>query len=333
MFDDETEQAITERALKLDLEPSLLLAVTEVESAGKLFADIDNRNEPLIRFEGHYFDRQLKGEQRQKARTAGLASPKAGAVRNSRSQSQRWRMLKRAMVINRTAALSSTSWGVGQVMGIHWNWLNFGSVDALVSTARSGAVGQVDLMVRFIERSNLIPVLQNHDWTGFARRYNGPGFARNQYDRKLQLVYHRISKTRSDKWRKGGAQSSRLDGKSLYLRIGSVGDEVSDVQARLKAHGYPIKVDGIFGIETDRALRQFQRASGDPETGIARGRIMVPSRGAKRIMLLGLADRSKLSAKDTDFKWPLAAGTSKSKISQSARIVGSWLLSIFRRIA
>ena len=60
------------------------------------------------------------------------AAPKAGVIRNGRSQSQRWKMLKRAMAINRTAALSSTSWGLGQVMGIHWNWLDYGSVDALV---------------------------------------------------------------------------------------------------------------------------------------------------------------------------------------------------------
>lgn len=333
MFDAETEQAIAEMALQLDLEPSLLLAVAEVESAGRLFAKVNNRNEPLIRFEGHYFDRQLSGVQRQRARRAGLASPKAGVIRNGRSQSQRWKMLKRAMAINRTAALSSTSWGLGQVMGIHWNWLDYGSVDALVSKARSGAVGQIDLMARFIERSNLIPFLQNHDWAGFARRYNGPGFAKNQYDRKLQLAYQRISIERSAKWRKDDTRPGGDSDKGICLRIGSTGLQVSDLQARLKARGYPIVVDGIFGVETDRVIRQFQRLSGDTESGIADGRMLTRLRRSSRYASPDVMDGLKRTLATTEFKWPFAAGTAKSKKRQSAPNVGSWLLSIFRRIA
>ncbi|WP_369294350.1 N-acetylmuramidase domain-containing protein, partial [Klebsiella pneumoniae] len=57
MFSKHTADAIEKAAREFGLEPKALLAIAEVESAGQVFARIDGRNEPLIRFEGHYFDR------------------------------------------------------------------------------------------------------------------------------------------------------------------------------------------------------------------------------------------------------------------------------------
>jgi hypothetical protein len=31
--------------------------------------------------------------------------------------------------------------------------------------------------------------LKEHDWAGFARKYNGPGYAENAYDQKLKNAY------------------------------------------------------------------------------------------------------------------------------------------------
>ena len=31
--------------------------------------------------------------------------------------------------------------------------------------------------------------LRNLDWVGFARRYNGPGYHRNDYDRRMASAY------------------------------------------------------------------------------------------------------------------------------------------------
>ena len=52
----------------------MLLAVAEVESAGRVVATVFGRKEPLIRFEGHYFDNRLTDEERARARRLGLAS-------------------------------------------------------------------------------------------------------------------------------------------------------------------------------------------------------------------------------------------------------------------
>ena len=142
MFTDKTIAEIAAVANELGIEPATLIAVAEVESGGKAFASVETRHEPLIRFEGHYFDQRLAPAERDIARKAGLASPVAGKIANPVTQIARWRMLDRAAAINRRAAYESVSWGLGQVMGAHWAWLGYAGIDALVAEARSGAGGQ-----------------------------------------------------------------------------------------------------------------------------------------------------------------------------------------------
>lgn len=42
------------------------------------------------------------------------------------------------------------------------------------------------------------------------------------------------------------------------LRKGSTGNEVKEMQTALNGAGFPLKVDGIFGNDTETTLRQFQ---------------------------------------------------------------------------
>ncbi|MEL6437516.1 MAG: N-acetylmuramidase family protein, partial [Pseudomonadota bacterium] len=190
-FSNSTIRTITRVADDAGIEPAVLLAVCEVESGGLAFAQIDDRKEPVIRFEGHYFDRRLHGSKREAARVSGLAHPKAGAVKNPRTQAGRWHLLTKARAIDDHAALESVSWGIGQVMGAHWKTLGYASVEHLVREARSGVAGQVRLMLRFIEHHGLEHLLKRRDWAGFARRYNGPGYARNAYDTKMAKAHAR----------------------------------------------------------------------------------------------------------------------------------------------
>lgn len=52
------------------------------------------------------------------------------------------------------------------------------------------------------------------------------------------------------------------------LKNGSRGQEVLDIQRQLVLLGYSIKVDGIFGKETEGAVRSFQSKSGIQIDGI-----------------------------------------------------------------
>ncbi len=255
MFSGETIKAIEKAAREAGVEPAALLAIAEVESGGNAYAIVDGRPEPLIRFEGHYFDRLLDDGKRAIARAKGLASASAGAVKNPASQAARWRMLAEAMAIDRDAALQSVSWGIGQVMGSHWKALGYGSVEALVVEARSGVGGQMRLMLRFLRANGLIDVLKAHDWAAFARAYNGPRYKVNRYDSRIAAAYARHRR----------AQAGRAGG----LTRGDNGEVVEELQHMLTAAGYPLAPDGRFGPATARAVERFQKEHGLEADGIA----------------------------------------------------------------
>lgn len=245
----------------LKVEAAALAAVAHIESGLKTHAMISGRAEPLIRFEGHYFDRRLAGAARDEARRQGLASPEAGRVKNPASQGARWALLTRAAAIDRKAAWESTSWGMGQVMGAHWAWLGYASIDALVAEARSGARGQLRLMARYIEKAGLADALRRRDWAAFARGYNGPGFRANGYDTRLARAYKSYAALIG-----GNAAPAPSPG---VLRRGARGEAVRALQTALTARGHALAVDGAFGPATERAVRAFQQRNGLAVDGIA----------------------------------------------------------------
>lgn len=279
-MNDADRQTIEDFALRAGIEPAALVALVMVESGGQIWAAVGARSEPLIRFEGHYFDRLLSPDKRLLARQAGLASPIAGAVRNPASQAERWNVLERAAAIDRASAYAATSWGVGQVMGDHWRHLGYASVEAMVAAARSSLDGQLDLMIRFIERAGLVEVLNRNDWAAFARAYNGPAFARNRYDRKLAAAYAQAKQQSPESGNRDIART---------LRRGERGPQVKQLQRWLNVNGARLVEDGIFGPLTEQAVRHFQVANGLVSDGVV-GPQTEAALSRRRSMLAVIAD-------------------------------------------
>lgn len=257
MFDASTLAAIERIAARLKIDPAALQAMAEVESGGRVFALVKGKQEPLIRFEGHYFDRRLKEPLRSLARQQGLASPNAGTVKNPKDQPGRWALLTKAVRIDKQAALESISIGLGQVMTAHWSKLGFENVGAMIAEARSGAAGQIEIMARYIEKFGLVDELQRLDFTGLARGYNGPDFRKYGYHLNIAAAYARIN---------GDSPVSAATG---MLRMGSKGAKVRELQALLVRAGYSVKVDGDFGPSTRDAVRAAQKANRIKVDGVA----------------------------------------------------------------
>lgn len=229
-------------------EAAALKAFVETESGGVAYAVVDGRNEPLIRWEGHYFHKLCSPLVLDRAVAHGLASPRAGGVPNPASQQARWdRLLKPAMQLDMQAALESASWGLGQVMGANWKMLGFASVVEMVELARSGIEGQVQLIARFIEKTGLKGALAAHDWATVARGYNGPAYKVNRYDVKMAAAYQR--------YRTAGAAAAS-------------NSTVRHIQERLNAHGAKLVVDGKRGPKTQAAILTFQAAHNLTADGI-----------------------------------------------------------------
>lgn len=287
MFDPEIREVIARKAYENDMDPAALLAVISVESGGRIFTKVNGLLEPIIRFEGHYFYRLLPKAKRNIAVTRGMAHRRAGGIKNSRFQRFRWEFLNNCIKLDRDAALQSTSWGVGQVMGSHWRWLGYASVDAMIFDVRKGIAGQCELMVRFIKKAKLVRFMEDQDWAGFARSYNGPGYKKNKYDLKMARAYKHFARLENANIFANGSDAnsasdivsnsvSRIDSarkrsvvkllpKKIHrnaiavLRLGNVGENVSALQMDLRSCGYLLSVDGDFGPITCRAVIAFQK--------------------------------------------------------------------------
>lgn len=175
-------------------------AVLDVEAAGSGFDDM--RRVKML-FEPHVFWNQLgKGPQRDRAAGAGLAYPKWGARPYPRDSYPR---LLAAMEINEGAALRSASWGLGQIMGYNHALAGFNDVPSMIRAFRDDEEMQLRAMVAFIRASKLDDEIRRHDWVGFARGYNGPGYAKNGYDVKLKRAFDHWSKIKDTPWPKPAA--------------------------------------------------------------------------------------------------------------------------------
>ena len=164
-------------------------------------------------------------------------------------------MLERAAAIDVRAAYESVSWGLGQVMGAHWAWLGYPSVEAFVAEARKSVAGQARLMALYIEKAGLAEALRGHDWEAFARGYNGPGYKKYAYDEKIASAYDRYVG-------KPGA-------KPAVLRRGSHGEAVLALQRDLASLGYRLDTDGAYGPGTAETVRRFQSEHALEADGIA----------------------------------------------------------------
>lgn len=229
-------------AAEIDVDPDALAAVFEVETAGSGLEG----GLPVIRWEGHYFDRLVRADRRDEARRLGLANPKAGKVKNPKRQLDRYEILHRAADIDMEAAYASISIGIGQVMGAHAKKLGYASAVAMWRAARTGIDAQMEMVTRFIVENALDDELRALDWSAFARGYNGPGYRKNAYDKKLARAYG----------------NTAVPAASGMLRMGSEGAEVRALQQRLVRLGFVLKVDGDFGPATRDAVVSFQRANG-----------------------------------------------------------------------
>lgn len=184
-----TTQQIESQAKALGISVPALRAVIEVEAKGSGFnAD----NTPVILFERHVFRQRLIANGKSQTATTAmrerpdLCNTTAGSYGLYSAQHGR---LNAASKYHRDSALESASWGLGQVMGYHWKALGYTSLQSFINAMYKDEASQLDAMCRYIKVNGLVKALQGKDWKAFARGYNGPAYAKNQYDVKLAAAY------------------------------------------------------------------------------------------------------------------------------------------------
>ena len=103
--------------------------------------------------------------------------------------------LERARRINKYAADESASWGMFQIMGNNYKACGCKSVTEFVDKMCASEEDQLELTTNFIlNNTTLKNALISKNWKRFAYYYNGPGYASNSYDKKLEQAYNKFKK-------------------------------------------------------------------------------------------------------------------------------------------
>jgi hypothetical protein len=174
---------------RLNCEWEAVAAVAEVESGPLGGFGPDGRL--IILFERHLFSRKTNSQYDQSHPTISNRTP--GGY--PRSQADRWAQLTQAYALNAEAALESASYGRFQVLGQNYPNLGMANAHEYVSKLARSERDQLEAFEGFVRANGLVDELQRKDWAGFASRYNGPGYAANQYDVKMAEAYGRLKAT------------------------------------------------------------------------------------------------------------------------------------------
>lgn len=179
-------------ATQYGMDIAVAKSVLKVESRGEGF---DKEGNPKILFEGHQFHKFTKGKFDKTNPT--ISYPKWTTKYYNMNQQNR---LIEAAGLDYEAALKCTSWGLGQVMGFNYKIVGYADVESFCKAMFDSEYLQAKAMFDYIKNTGLLEPLKNINkqmtrqerlvyWRIFAKGYNGPGYASNKYDTKLEDSY------------------------------------------------------------------------------------------------------------------------------------------------
>src|SRR5271157_2013129 len=161
------QEGISEVTDRMGIRAAELWTVLTVETSGCGFLP-DRR--PKILFERHIFSRETQS--RFDASNPDISDRTPGGY--GAGGANQYDRLEQALALDRIAALRSTSWGIGQIMGFNAEIAGYNDVEALVDAMTVSENEQLRAMAGEIIRNGLHKALSAHDWPAFSRGYDGP---------------------------------------------------------------------------------------------------------------------------------------------------------------
>lgn len=190
-----SEEDYVDVAQRLGIEVAAVKAVVEIE-AGRDQGGFVEPGLPIINFDLTQF-RRLAARHKislgKYARSHAVVFKKPDAKLYGSHQHAQHARLDAASEIDRKTAVYATYWGMFQIGGANWKLCGTESYEDFVERMCRSERDQLELFAALIEKCGYTKYLRNHDWTSFARRYNGPGYRRYNYHTRMAKAYARYS--------------------------------------------------------------------------------------------------------------------------------------------
>lgn len=179
-----TDDDFSTAAEQLGCDVAAIKAVSKVESSGNGFF---SNGLPCLLFEAHQFSRLTHHQY-------DSSHPDISSVHWDRSLylggEKEYQRLEKAISLDQSAALQAASYGRYQIMGFNFKAAGYDNVQNFVRDMCLAERHHLMAFVHFIQSApKMAQALIAHDWGTFARHYNGPAYAKNHYDEKLEKAY------------------------------------------------------------------------------------------------------------------------------------------------
>lgn len=180
-------------AKDLGVEVAAIKAVVEIE-AGKTLHGFFVPGIPVINFDPSMY------------KVYASKAPDKKAYKNFKVPSglsgyglKEWTQLVNACHKNGQGGLMGTFWGMFQIGGFNYKLCGCSSVVEFVKLMADSEFAQLELFAKFIKNAGMLNDLRNKNWSAFARKYNGPSYARRGYHTRMAAAYNKYKGKSSGK--------------------------------------------------------------------------------------------------------------------------------------
>ena len=173
---------------ELGIEVATMKAVVSIE-AGSGLKGFCAPGVPLINFDKSVYNSLSKKVKSNKKSDPNTQIPEGIVSSYSRKE---WQQLINARKINVERANMATFWGMFQIGGFNYKLCGCETVDEFIEKMSHSEYMQLQLFAAFISNTNIVRYLREKNWAKFARKYNGPGYAKRGYHTRMAKAYNKF---------------------------------------------------------------------------------------------------------------------------------------------
>lgn len=173
-------------AAELDVEVAAIMAVVRIEAGAKM-EGFWAPGVPVINF-----DRTMYNQSKPTRNVKASASEKVPSGITSAYGKKEWGQLIAARKVNLDKANMGTFWGMFQIGGFNYKLCGCSTVQEFVDRMCYSEFEQLELFANFIKNAGILPALKQKNWSAFARKYNGPSYAKRGYHTRMAAEYKKF---------------------------------------------------------------------------------------------------------------------------------------------